>query len=174
VALASHHEFAPARNAYYAALTIDPNLLPAYNNLGILEYALRDYGAAEYWYRKLVKIAPENYATWYNLGLVYLAQQRKDDALHVFQSAWNSGHSADAGNELGLMLLDEGNLTEAVHLFSAIIEAQKNYLPAWYNLGLAYQRLGNRTESRRWFEAYAATVTDPRERSTVNALLKKL
>lgn len=174
MSLAAADDRDSARTAYFFALAIDPSLSAALNNLGILAFSRGQFDEAEYWYRALLKNAPDNPAALYNLGLTCKARSQSAAAQAAFAAAWEKGRYADAGNELGLMALNAGDPRRAVEIFSAVVTAQKDYVPARYNLGLAYYRLGERDLSRRWFTSYAAAVTDPAERAQVIAATSAL
>ncbi|MGF1582234.1 MAG: tetratricopeptide repeat protein [Gemmataceae bacterium] len=61
--------------------------VPAYQNCGDALVALKRYEAAVTFYKKAIVINPKNARAWSNLGFVFLAQSRCDDAIKAFTTA---------------------------------------------------------------------------------------
>ena len=72
------NKFDSAEYYYKKGIKLDHTLI---KNLGDLYFAKCDYNKAIYFYLKQVKISPENYLTWLNLGLSYGTLQKYDLAL---------------------------------------------------------------------------------------------
>ena len=72
------NKFDSAEYYYKKGIKLDHTLI---KNLGDLYFAKGDYNQAIYFYLKQVKISPENYITWLNLGLSYGTLQKYDLAL---------------------------------------------------------------------------------------------
>ena len=89
-------------------------------------------------------------------------------------TAWDKFRYPDAGNELGLMYLNSGDLLKARGIFSSIIASQSGYLPAYYNMGLALSKLGEKSEAVRYFEIYFQNTRDEAEKREISLLIERL
>jgi len=78
------NKFDSAEYYYKKGIKLDHTLI---KNLGDLYFAKCDYNKAIYFYLKQVKISPENYLTWLNLGLSYGTLKKYDLALGNFLKA---------------------------------------------------------------------------------------
>ena len=174
MAYASQGRYDEARKEYLAALSLDPELLAACNNLGTLAFYRKDYAQAQKWFEVAVRKDPGNPSSVYNLGLAEKALGKTSEAKAHFIDAWENHRYPDAGNELGLQSLASGNTAEAAGIFSGIVRSAPQYLPAYYNLGLSLERLGRNDEARRAFEIYLQHTPDPVERREVAARLDRL
>jgi tetratricopeptide (TPR) repeat protein len=77
-----------AMQAYRDLLVIDPNYYFAYfNQAYIKQFYQNDIDSANIFYRKSLDLEPESVKSWHNLGLVYLSQNRPDDARRAFNKA---------------------------------------------------------------------------------------
>jgi len=81
------NEPAKARQEYLRAITLDPRLLAAHKNLGILEYHQGRFPAAERQLSAVTATAPQDAVAWRFLGLSLDAGRRPKDALIPLQRA---------------------------------------------------------------------------------------
>jgi tetratricopeptide (TPR) repeat protein/TolB-like protein/DNA-binding winged helix-turn-helix (wHTH) protein len=79
-------DFAAAAPAYQKAIEIEPRQA-AYSNLGLLHYYMGNLDAAIESHRNAVEIQPNNYLGHSNLGDVYWAANRRDEATGEFELA---------------------------------------------------------------------------------------
>lgn len=168
---ARQKKYESAKSEYFTAIGIDPELDASYNNIGTLEYFQKNFLDSEKWFRQVLKLSPENPSSLYNLGLSYKAQNKTALACEFFQRAWDKSFYPDAGNELGLIALNSGDISSSIEMFRSIIDRYPGYLSAYYNLGLAYQKLSDFENSRRYFEIYLSNVQDINEKKEISALL---
>ena len=174
LALAHRGDYEGAHFQYTAALAIDPQLDAALNNLGILEYVSGNYDEAARWFKAVLSNDENNALACHNLGLVYKAQKKFVFAEESFNAAWRQGQYADAGNELGLIALSRAEYARALDYFNAILRRRPDYALAYYNGGLALEKLGRIEESRGYYEQYMKRVSDPRERREAERILRRL
>jgi len=174
LAFSSKRDFALARFNYLAALAADSFLAAANNNLGILEYISGNYSEADKWFSRVVRLEPSNASAYFNKALSLKAQKKFDEAKAHLNTAWDKFRYPDAGNELGLMYLNSGDLLKARGIFSSIIASQSGYLPAYYNMGLALSKLGEKSEAVRYFEIYFQNTRDEAEKREISLLIERL
>ena len=73
------------------AKQMDPKLVAADYNLGILYKRELRYPDAEAALKRVIAADPDDPAAWFNLGTVYFAEKRLEDALAAHQHVVNMG-----------------------------------------------------------------------------------
>jgi len=79
-----------ARKSYEQAIKMKPDYVEALNNIGTVYYAKKSPRRAISWYRRALKIAPEDpksASIYMNLGTAFFARKRYDDAMTAYQTA---------------------------------------------------------------------------------------
>jgi tetratricopeptide (TPR) repeat protein len=112
IALASMAKWDDAVAAYQRAIRL-PRLTThdtAYQNMGWAFYQLKRYREAEEALRLAIGLDPQMVAAYYTLGLVFVAQDRKEDAKLVFRHARALAPDSPFGHAAleGLRALGEG------------------------------------------------------------------
>jgi Flp pilus assembly protein TadD len=131
-----------------------------YNNLGVVNLARKEYGLAVDAFRQALKSGDVSARSYNNLGLALARLDRLDEALESFKYA---GGESRANNNLGYVLLTDGQPEKAVPYFERAVElAPSYYVKAAENLNRA--RL-----AARFRKAEAAHHADG---STPNPLLQ--
>ncbi len=100
IALAEQQRWADATAAYRKALAL-PTLTVldiAHQNLGLALYNLKQYPEAEAELRFALSLDPKMQAAYYHLGLVFLAQNRADEARVAFRRARDLGPTTAFGD----------------------------------------------------------------------------
>jgi len=88
-ALAEARKWDDAVAAYKKALSLPTLTIPesANQNLGLALYHLKRYQEAEQTLRFAISLDPKLQAAYYNLGLVFVAENRKEEATAAFRQA---------------------------------------------------------------------------------------
>ena len=76
-----------AADCFQTAIGCDPNLAPAYSNLGNLYFEQGDFDSAEAAYRRALEADPEYAAAHHNLGVLYKRQGRIDESIKHLKRA---------------------------------------------------------------------------------------
>jgi len=97
----------------------------------------------------------------YDLGIAYREMGLFTDAVSEFRAAMgNPARRIDCLHMMGLCTLDQGSAAEAVQHFEAALAAKEatpeQQLAVRFELGRAFQALGDRVRARAAFEAVAA------------------
>ncbi|MFA6029515.1 MAG: DUF2723 domain-containing protein [Elusimicrobiota bacterium] len=163
---------AEAGRVYLRALSIGPWLPEAWNNRGNAALAGGDLAAAEGCYRASLR-ERESSQVRYNLGRALLLGARYPEAEAVFSEAAKAG-VVDAANDLGLVYLRTGRAEDAVAQWLRLLDRAPRYPNAYYNLSLAYAKLGDRARARAALEAYRSLETDPSARAEAESMLQRL
>jgi tetratricopeptide (TPR) repeat protein len=86
-----------------------------------------------------ITIDPENADHRYNLGVLFLEEERYDEAKRCFQDAiLRDSGNAKAYLNLGYILRKEGSLRDAEEMYQKAIEADPEFPDSYANLGYLY------------------------------------
>jgi len=98
-ALAEARKWDDAVAAYKKALSLPTLTIPesANQNLGLALYHLKRYQEAEQTLRFAISLDPKLQAAYYNLGLVFVAENRKEEAKAAFRQARQLGPDSPVG-----------------------------------------------------------------------------
>jgi tetratricopeptide (TPR) repeat protein len=100
-----------------------------------------------------------------NLALVYLHDERRDDARAALERALelDAGHAA-ANTQLGIMLREDGEFAAAEAAYRRALESNPEHGLAHYNLAVLLDLYLRRTaEALAHYEAYQASLAEPNE-----------
>jgi tetratricopeptide (TPR) repeat protein len=103
----------------------------------------KDYATAEQEYRKVISLSPGFAEAYMNLGLVYELQNRRQDALAMFEKAVRLKPGlAGAQFFLGVDYCELGDAKRATPHLEAAVRARPDLPDAWSWLASAYQETG--------------------------------
>lgn len=117
----------------------------------------KDFATAEPALQQAVKTDPENYRAWYDLGFVYNATGRQQEAIDAYRKSVAAKPDVFESNlNLGLMLAQAGDASAEKYLRAATAlkptsNVSENMARAW--MGLA--RFLRKADPKRALEAYA-------------------
>ena len=141
-------------------LAKNPGCWMAENNLGTVFADKGRFEEAIEYYRKAIRIHPNNAEAQYGLGLVFAAQGRLDEAIENYRKAIQINPDyCNALNDLGYALADKGQFDEAIENFRKAIRINPNCAEAQYNLGNALAAKGQFDEAIENY--YKAIRIDP-------------
>ncbi len=160
--LAYGHFMAPSGNQTEAALRevftsleLDEANADAHQLLGLILMGRNVYLEAATHFQRAIELRPNFYEAQNNLGATYLAMERWDDAIAVYDPlvsnmlyAWPAhGH-----NNLGWAWYKKGNLELARRHFMTAIELKPEFCLAYNNLGIVYIDEGLYDKALRYLE----------------------
>ena len=131
-----------AEKLYNQVLKIDPNYLPALNNLGVLYKKLGKHNKAKSCYEKAITLNPNNIDILYNLGNIFQKLEEYQKAKDYYEKVIkiNSNYT-DAYNNLGVVFQKLGKYQKAKNCYEKVITIIPNYAEAHNNLGIMFQKL---------------------------------
>jgi len=162
-----------AVDLYRRSLSFMPDLAEAWNNLGNTLLGADDLAGAQGCYRESVRLKPSPQVV-YNLGRVYLLAGRFDEAEEQLRRSIRDGGPPDARNDLGLVFLRKGQVQEAAANWLALARDLPGYALAYFNLGIAYERLGDKRRAILAVQTYEELVADPAEKRAARDWLERL
>jgi len=132
-------DYAGARKAYEQVLSLVPDSLVGLVNLGVVEFYSGNTRRAEELLKKAVSIRLDNPAAWLTLGMMYMDQEKSDDALAALsQAVLQDPRNPRARNYLGVVIGRKGWIDGAQSELRRAVELDPNYTDAHYNLAVFY------------------------------------
>lgn len=135
-------------NSFQSAVEIDPDLVDAWINLGLLYAAINDPLADRYFSNALI-VAPENIAALHAYAFYLQGQNDLEGAIELYQKI----NVADPQYEeayfnSGLLHLDLDSIEQAFHQFDLAIKVSPLHIRAYYYRGLAAEMKGDSLQAR--------------------------
>lgn len=126
----------------------------------------QQYQSAEVLFQELTSSQPELAGPWVNLGLIYLAQARTDQAQAAFaQALLANPKNCDAHSQLGVLARREGRFSDAEQHYLNCLEVNPGYHHARLNLGILYELyMGRLGEALATYHDYQALLAQPDDR----------
>ena len=122
-------------------------------------------------YQKAADLVPDNARAQNNLGIVYRMKNRFSEAKSAFQKACALEPTFTHYRNLGRVLLEEGNYSEAEKMFNESIRLRPDHYRAWGFLANVYQ--GRGVEKGKVAATYqkAISLTDELRKQTPSAYI---
>lgn len=128
-----------AKLAYERMLIVAPDNLLALVNLGVTEFRLGNTQAAEELLKKAVRQKLESAPAWLTLGIIYMDENRLDEALAALsQAVLYDPRNPRARNYLGVVVGRKGWIDAAQAELRKALEIDPYYDEAHYNLAVFY------------------------------------
>jgi tetratricopeptide (TPR) repeat protein len=148
---------APAEDHFRAAVEASPNSAIAADSLGL---ALAQQGKLEgavAAHQQALAILPDHGNCHLHMGVALARLKRLPEARQHFEDALRTGleHPEEAHFNLGLLLVDEGDLSAASEEFAEAARMNPNYADAYHQRGLVLVRLG---QSRQAIDCFRRAV----------------
>jgi tetratricopeptide (TPR) repeat protein len=135
----AHSNYKTAREAYERLLKLAPDNLLGLVNLGLVEYTTGDVKDAEPLLRKAVQLRIETAPAWLTLGLIYIDQNRLDEALAALaEAALYDPKNPRIHNYLGVVFGRKGWIDAAEAELREALTIDPDYSDANYNLAVFY------------------------------------
>jgi Flp pilus assembly protein TadD len=146
------------------ALQISPVNFIAENNLGEAYVQTGRPDLAYDHFLRATQERPRFGLAHYNLGIVLVGQNRRNEARKEFQTAIDHGQDnaeiASAYHNLGIVMLDDNELTDSVKMFSEALRLSPNKQSTFLARGMAEFRLNNYAAAESDFIAGANVAPD--------------
>jgi tetratricopeptide (TPR) repeat protein len=158
-----------AIDAYKQAISLAPDQIFAWNNLGNLCIKIGRNDEALVTFMKAVDCNPRDPIAWNGLGTVYFQIGYADDAVTAFRKAIQFMPSfAQPWNGLGEVYASVGRAEDAIKAFQQAIQLNKQYLAPWLRLAELFARQERHRDAVRAYQR--ALQLDPRSSSVWNEL----
>ncbi|MGA2696739.1 MAG: tetratricopeptide repeat protein [Terriglobales bacterium] len=139
----------------------------------------KDYVTAEPLLQKVVSAAPDNYAAWFDLGFVYHAQGKDDDAIAAYRKSVAAKPDVFESNlNLGLMLAqshqpDAAQFLRAATTLKPTANVDEGQSRAWLSLAHVLESSNPHEALEAYHRAAALQPADPEPSLSAARLLEK-
>jgi len=148
---------AEAEQAGRRATALNPNLVPAWNNLGIILQEAGKFDESLACLERVVALQPNNAEARNNLGNTCnrLGQAHRAGEHYAAALALNPNY-AEANSNLANLLTDQGEYERAAAAARRAIEINPRMADAYINLAGVEKERGRHAEALRWLDALLA------------------
>ena len=137
-----------AIEAYNKVLSIRPNYVDAYNNMG---NTLKKQGKLEEAieaYNKVLSIKPDYVDAYFNMGNALQDQGKLEEAIEIYNKALAiKPDYAKAYYNICIVLQEQGKLEEAIETYNKVLSIKPDYVEAYNNIGNALVDQGKPEEA---------------------------
>jgi tetratricopeptide (TPR) repeat protein len=165
-----------AIRGFERAVAVYPDYQKARNDLGVQYFKAKRIQEAAVQFDLAIKLGPRAYNPRLNLGLLLVDTREYVRAIEELERAIAIDDSKPAAHlHLGIALTETGDLEAAKKEFrSALILGQDAYTVAYYRLGVAHARLGERDDAMRALTEYLQREPKGEFATAAKALSKEL
>ena len=132
---------------YRKAVEVDPVDFRNHQQLGTFHYNRTNYAEALPYFLKTVEVTPAEPTAHFSLGTGYFSLGQLPEAEHELRLAIALGETPPELHTLGVVLMEEGNYSEAVTTILRALSLGSEQLIWRMNLGTAYRLMGRKAES---------------------------
>jgi len=142
-----------------AAIGLSPDLVRAYENLGLCYEGKHDLKEAERWYLEAIHRDAKNLTKteWpaIDLGTMLIHAERLSEAKpYLAQALAINPGNAQALFQMGVLLEKSGDASGALQKFREAMKADPNLAGAYYHAARLCQKLGQADEARQYFARF--------------------
>jgi superkiller protein 3 len=125
---------------------IDPKIVNAWLNMGVICFEIGDYLQSEICYKRILDINPNNADAYCNIGSIYGIQKNYEQALAFYKKAIEiDPEQIDAFYSLGSVCFFQGQNDRAISCYQKVLSLDPEHINANYALGNIYHVLENDT-----------------------------
>ena len=137
--------------AFEEGLRLRPGVAVRLDQYGVALQLMGRADEARAAYGRAIAAAPEEASAYFNLGTLEEAAGRMDASLASYRAALSAEPDDEARvhNNLGGVLLAQGDVAGATGAFESAVEADPGLADGWYNLGNARFAVGRHREAER-------------------------
>lgn len=149
-----NHQVALALKELTFALEKDPNHVDGHYLMGVIYMGRRNYNKSAHHFKECIKLRPKFFEAQNSLGAVYLAQERWDDAIALFEQLLEEPLYTSpelAHNNMGWALYNQRKYSNALEHFKMAVFLRPEFCLGYNNVGLALDAMNNPPEAARYY-----------------------
>ena len=159
-AAGSSPDLGTASSHFALATRILPDRLRAWRNLAAVQYQLGEVDDAIASYEYVIEKAPEDTSTARTLGIVYLSQNRYDDARRHLEAVLEVGENRSALIDLAIIHMNQDRPADAEAALLRALAVDPECFECHYNLGNLYWNRDDYEDARASYAAAARLHPD--------------
>ena len=146
--LNNHGRFEEALSKLRPLISVFPKSVALRHIQAASNTGLKKYDAAIDSYKRALKIKPDYFAAYFNMGNVLQSKGDLDTAIENYKKALKIKHNyADAYSNMANALKEQGKLEEAIGAYNKALSIKPNSAEAYNNMGLTLQEQGKLEEA---------------------------
>lgn len=146
-------KYEEAIHSFDSAITFDINYEEAHISKSVALVRLGYPNEAIEVLIRFISVNKNAFASWFNLGTIYLAEKQYENSINCLQNAsMINPHFQEAYLNLGNAFRFTGNFDDALKAFNKAIDISGNYLEAWINKGVLCQEFMFYTDALLCFD----------------------
>ena len=145
--------FKRALSSFQTVVEQNPKHYNAYISMGVMHFEHGDDIALDY-FNSAIDVAPKSAEAWYNKGIFYQAKNDYQKAKSIYReiTVFDSLYPKAYYNQGYLQLVVDKDYDSAIYFFDKATEIDTMYFQAYNNLGLAYERNGDKTLAKKYYK----------------------
>ena len=142
ILLLKQKKWSKARSEFLWCLEREPEAASCFFNLGRVAFGQRKHEEALSQYKQAIVLKQGNYPeAYFNMGLVYSAQDLDGKAIQAYKSALKRRKNwPEANFNLGLAYMRRNQKRSAQRALEKAVKQNPGYSRAWFNLGVVFSR----------------------------------
>ncbi|MDX1585109.1 MAG: protein kinase [Balneolaceae bacterium] len=126
-----------AEETYKKAISLQPDFYRGYNQLGSFYLNHGQYQKAIEQFLHVAELTPDNPHIYSNLGVYFMLLGQAEQATQNFKKSLSIDTTYAAVSNFGSLMFNQGQYSEAVHLYRKALQLSPNDYRIWGNLALA-------------------------------------
>ena len=146
--------FEAAETTFNAGIVLDPNNVDIQLSLGDLFMSKNDIDKAIKVYCDAISVDPLNYLSYAKTGLALWEKDYLEESIVAFHKSIELNSEFEISqNNLGVVYLDGlGDPKQSLEYFQNAVNINPNYTLAYFNLGRAYQAIGDKVHAAEYYQ----------------------
>lgn len=131
--------------------------------------------ATEQAYRDAIKVDPNNWRAYHQLGYFYLAEERSGESISPFKKYVElAPDDANSYDSLGDGYMALGQTDSALAQYKKALAADPSFSASMYNLAVCYETKGMRKEATETYTQFLTLESSGKRAETAKSKIKKL
>ena len=141
-----------AIEAYKKTISLKPDYVDAYNNMGIILRNQGKFDEAISVYKKVIVLKPDYVKAYINMGIAFKDQDKFDEAIEVYKKAiLIKPDHVEAYDNMGIALKNQGKFDMAIETFKKALSIKPDNAQVYYNMGNTLQDQGKLDEAIEYY-----------------------
>jgi tetratricopeptide (TPR) repeat protein len=141
-----------ALSSFQTVVEQNPKHYNAYISMGVMHFERGNDIALDY-FNSAIDVAPKSPEAWYNKGVFYQSKKDYERAKNIYReiTSFDSLYPQAYYNQGYLKLVVDKDNDSAIYFFEKSVDIDTMYFQAYNNLGLAYERTGDKELAKKYY-----------------------
>ncbi|MBU1299092.1 MAG: tetratricopeptide repeat protein [Bacteroidetes bacterium] len=135
----------------------------------------KDARATEQAYRDAIKVDPNNWRAYHQLGYLYLNEKRTSESISLFKKYVElAPDDANSYDSLGDGYMALGQVDSALAQYKKAVDVDPRFSASVYNLAVCYEKKGMKEKAVETYKQYLTLENDGKKAKTAKSKIKQL